>query len=234
MEPVVVASSSPIRSIALGAQVARQLRIGIITGRIPAGLHLAEDALAAQYEVSRGPVRDALKALLKEGLVEQRRTRLYARGLTLKDVDELYGLRELIEVAAVCEAIDRAGTSEWAEGDSIVGRMRAAAQAKDVASFAAADMAFHDLIYRLSENRRLAEVWRQFGGTFNVLFELSNNRDMPAAVLDHERILSLLVSGDADLSAREVRNHLARARGHIRDVVKAIGGADAVDRSEAG
>jgi GntR family transcriptional regulator of gluconate operon len=211
-----------VRAIALGEQVAARLRVAIITGEIPSGRHLAEDSLAAQFDVSRGPVRDALRVLLKEGLVEQRRTRLFARGLTFKDIDELYGLRELIEVAAAREAVANAGTSDWAAGRAIIEEMRAAAASDDNARFTAADSAFHQLAFDLSENRRLNEVWRQFEGTFTVLFDLSNTPDMHAAARDHEHILELYSAGDADEVAREVRNHLQRARAHIRDVVRAV------------
>ncbi|WP_251856494.1 GntR family transcriptional regulator [Herbiconiux sp. L3-i23] len=220
--------------MALGEQVARQLRVAIITGQLTSGQHLAEEELAAQYQVSRGPVRDALKILVKEGLVEQQRTRLYARGFTLQDIDELYGIRELIEVAAAKAALQRAGTRDWESGFAIIDEMRAAADAGDEARFTAADTAFHQLFYTLSGNRRLAEVWHQFEGTFEVLFELSNTFDLGAAVDDHRHILELFASGDGDAALKEVHNHLQRARAHIRDVVRSAASDEALAVDDVG
>jgi GntR family transcriptional regulator, gluconate operon transcriptional repressor len=229
----VVSPGSPVRAVALGDQVARQLRVAIITGEIPSGTHLAEDTLAAQFEVSRGPVRDALKTLVKEGLVEQQRTRLYARGFSIKDIDELYGIRELIEVSAAKAALQRAGRSDWEAGYRIIDDMRAAAAAGDLLRFGAADMAFHQLFYTLSENRRLTEVWRQFEGTFEVLLELSDTVDLDAAIDDHRNILDLFASGKSEAAIDEVRHHLQRATAHIRDVVRAGAPAEADSAAEA-
>nr|WP_231980695.1 GntR family transcriptional regulator [Tessaracoccus coleopterorum] len=62
-----------MKAVALGEQLAALLRSKIVRGQLEPGAHLVEDALAAEYGVSRGPVRDALRALLAEGLLESRK-----------------------------------------------------------------------------------------------------------------------------------------------------------------
>lgn len=74
-EGVIVASTPPptIRQGSLGDRVAHELRARIVRREIPAGTHLVEDTLAAEYDVNRGPIRDALKSLDTEGLVRSQR-----------------------------------------------------------------------------------------------------------------------------------------------------------------
>lgn len=71
------------RPLAMGDQIAHRLRLDIVTGVIAHDTHLAEDAIASRFDVSRGPVRDALRQLESEGLVESRRKRPYARPLDM-------------------------------------------------------------------------------------------------------------------------------------------------------
>src|SRR5699024_7196726 len=85
----------------LGQQVVDQLRRLIITRQLPTGTHLVEAQLSANFAVSRGPVRDALRQLETEGLVESRRRGSFVIGLGVDDLEELYGLRQLLEAEAV-------------------------------------------------------------------------------------------------------------------------------------
>ena len=214
-----VLSSPHVRPLALGEQIAHRLRVDIISGVIADGTHLAEDHLATQFDVSRGPVRDALRQLQSEGLVESRRKRLYARSLGMRDVDELYSLRENLESLALRLAVEHAGVRDWDGVQRLVDTMRAASDAGDQQAFAAADMDFHTSFYRLSGHRRLAEAWRPYQHTFDVLFEMSNTPDMSAAVVDHQEFLDIIRAGDADSAVRRLHVHLIKAKAHIRDVI---------------
>lgn len=219
-------ASQRLRPLGLGDQIAHRLRVDIILGEIPEGTHLAEDNLAARFDVSRGPIRDALRNLESEGLVENRRKRLYARSLGMTDIDELYSLRENLESLALRLAIETAATRDWEAVQRLVDRMRTAAETDDFETFADADMDFHTSFYRLSGHRRLAEAWRPYQRTFEVLFELSNTPDMAAAVIDHQEFLDIVRSGDADAAVRRLHSHLIKAKGHIRDVIRARAWSD--------
>jgi GntR family transcriptional regulator of gluconate operon len=83
-------SSMPIRSVALGEQLAALLRARVVRGELEPGTHLVEDAVAADHGVSRGPVRDAFRMLLAEGLLESRRRGFFVKAFTQRDVAELY------------------------------------------------------------------------------------------------------------------------------------------------
>lgn len=209
-----------LRPLGLGEQIAQRLRVDIISGVIPDGTHLAEDVLAARFDVSRGPVRDALRQLESEGLVENRRKRLFVHFLGLPDIEELYSLRENLESMALRLAVENASAKGWDTVQRLVDIMRSAANSNDSESFDQADMEFHTSFYSLSGHRRLAEAWRPYQRTFEVLLEMSNTPDMHAAVVDHQEFLDIVRSGDADAAVRRLHNHLIKAKRHIRDVIE--------------
>ncbi|WP_430591540.1 GntR family transcriptional regulator [Humidisolicoccus flavus] len=206
----------------MGDQIAHRMRMDIITGVIVDGSHLAEDSIAGQFDVSRGPVRDALRQLESEGLVESRRKRFYARSLGMSDADELYELRESLETLAIRLAIAHAGAKDWDRVQAIVDDMRIAGESNDLERFANADMDFHTSFYRLSGNRRLLEAWKPYQRTFTILFEMSNTADIPSAVVDHQEFLDVIRSGDADAAVHRLHRHLILAKSHVRDVIRSI------------
>src|SRR5699024_3768360 len=112
----------PTRAPALGDQLATVLRDRIVRRTLAAGTHLVDDSLAAEYDVSRGPVRDALRQLESQGLVESRRRGYFVVGLTQDDIDDLYELREAIEVVAVRRAIGRVDDEQRKIGRAKIGR----------------------------------------------------------------------------------------------------------------
>jgi GntR family transcriptional regulator, gluconate operon transcriptional repressor len=212
-------SYSP-RPLGLGEQISQRLRVDIISGAIPDGTHLAEDNLAARFDVSRGPVRDALRQLESEGLVENRRKRLFVRFLGLPDIEELYSLRENLESMAIRLAIENADDAGWDEVQRLVDAMAAAAERDDAEAFDQADMEFHTSFYLLSGHRRLIEAWRPYQRTFEVLLDMSNTADMHAAVIDHQEFLDIVRKGDARAAVERLHDHMLRAKGHIHDVIE--------------
>src|SRR5882757_7217198 len=140
---------SPIRQAPLGEQLLVQLRALIVRGELTAGTHLVEGWIAERFGVSRGPVRDALRQLELEGLVETRRRGVYVRGLSDTDLAELYALRGALESLAVRESIARLPGGDWSGLHTALDRMWAAADAGDSAAFAAADLDFHGGFYAI-------------------------------------------------------------------------------------
>jgi GntR family transcriptional regulator, gluconate operon transcriptional repressor len=205
-----------VRPLAMGDQIANRLRLEVITGVIADGTHLAEDALAERFDVSRGPVRDALRQLEIEGLVENRRKRLYARVLGMTEIEELYAVRGALEGLAIELAMKRAADEDWTVVQDAVDSMRAAGERGDGEAFAHADMEFHTAFYDLSANRRLLEAWKPYQRTFSVLFELSDTPDIAAATRDHQELLDIVRSGRVEAAVPRLMDHLRSAEARIR------------------
>ena len=205
----------------LGDRVAHELRVRIIGGELPRGTRLVEDALAEQFDVSRGPIRDAYRQLEAEGLLESRRRGVFVTGLTEDDVDELYMLRESLETLAMSLAMRRAEPDGWDRAQQCVDEMTTAARRRDVQSFARADLEFHTEFYRLSGHRRLRSVWEQYLPTIAVVLDVTNAQDVdlhPAAEA-HADLLRLARNGPEEEALTNLRAHLLGARNRLRAAI---------------
>jgi DNA-binding GntR family transcriptional regulator len=148
---------------ALGDDVADWLRRAIVEGHIEPGVRLREEQLAELLKVSRGPVREALLQLEREGLVLRRRNRgaVVAR-LSRRDVEEVYSLRFALERLALRWAARQASAAELSAMEEEIGKQRVALT-RDVSRQRAAelDLEFHDLVYQAARNERLWRFWSE-------------------------------------------------------------------------
>jgi GntR family transcriptional regulator of gluconate operon len=189
----------------LGDEVAEMLRRAILVGELTPGTHLVESVLSAQFDVSRGPIREALRELEGEGLVEARRRGVFVTGLTRDDVWELYTLRAAIDLVAIDLAVASFTAEDFDYLDRLVGTMERAVAESRMADFAEADMAFHSAFYERSGNRRLLKTWQGLVRTFRVLIEITDveNPNVDSIVQEHREILEAARRGDtAALRAR--------------------------------
>lgn len=203
------------RGESLGAQVARVLRQRIVRGELAPGARLTEEALAEEFAVSRGPVRDALTQLSFEKLVEVQRPRgVYIVGLTSDDVDQLYSLRGALEQLALSRAMRVDDDERWQPMVEAVQRMAEAADAGDHAAFVTADLDFHSQIYALADHPRLEGAWNQYLPTFTALLEVTINHDedLHESSDDHVTLLDVMRTGAPEDAAAVLSAHLDGAR----------------------
>jgi len=205
------------RPVALGEQVARALRAEILTGALSVDTLLVEAPLAARYEVSRGPVRDALRTLAAEGLIVSAGRSYRVVGLDERDVRALYALRELLEVYACQQAAAGDPAAYRAAAEAAIAEMTEAVLADDASAFARADIEFHSAFYRACGNDRLRAVWAQHVPTFSVLFQLTDALDdrLSVSVTQHRALLDTILGGDPAAVAANVAAHLAAAQERI-------------------
>lgn len=203
------------RGESLGSQVAHVLRQRIVRGELAPGERITEEALAEEFAVSRGPVRDALTQLSFEKLVDIRRPRgVFVVGLSVDDVDQLYSLRGALEQLALSRASRVADDARWRPMADAVRRMAAAADAGDHPAFVAADLDFHTEIYRLADHPRLEGVWSQYLPTFTALLDVTINHDsdLHDSASDHVLLMNVMRGGDGDEATAVLTAHLDGAR----------------------
>ncbi|SEB64454.1 regulatory protein, gntR family [Paramicrobacterium humi] len=206
-------STDTIERANLGSQVAQRLRGMILRRDLPDGMRLVEEELASRFEVSRGPIRDALKQLEREGLVALQKRAAYVIGLTVEDIAHLYDLRKALELLAVESVVRHATDDQFAQMQECVERMREAAIADDHSAFADADVDFHDLLFTISRNRRVADVWHQYMPILVTILQSAVGHDerLHQSAEDHNSLLAMLRSGDERVAA-ETGDHIDRAR----------------------
>ncbi|MEV0557877.1 GntR family transcriptional regulator [Streptomyces sp. NPDC050597] len=147
----------PARRRGLADEVADRIREAIFSGAYAPGAQLREVELSAAMDVSRGPVREALRLLEREGLVHC----AWHRGTTVTtlsadDVAELDSLRGALEELAVRQVIAHASDEDLAAIAKSAEVMEGAA---DVHEMVRRDIEFHDAVFAAAGHRRLADAW---------------------------------------------------------------------------
>jgi len=212
------------RSRSLGRQVADVLRQRIVRGEILPGSRLVEEAVAEEFAVSRGPVRDAFTQLSFERLVEVRKPAgVFVIGLTLDDVEQLYSLRGALEALALRRAMRVEDDERWRESEASVEAMLESARRQDAEAFLAADLVFHSRIYDLAEHPRLLGAWEQYKPTFEALLDVTihQDRDLTDAAEDHAQLLQTMRSGDEEAASAALARHLEGSHARMRAAIEA-------------
>lgn len=209
----------------LAVSIADRLREAILARLFAPGEQLREEPLARSMGVSRGPVREALLRLEREGLVVVRRNRgAFVAQLSAQDLEEVYTLRMAIERLAV-QRVVRLATGDQLAGLQVVVETMAAAHARGITEQDAADLdlRFHDLVYAASNHRRLNESWANLRPQVHILL-LNRNvarvdfRDY--LVMGHQWIVDALRDRDEARAVATIEDHL---RGSYERVVAGFG-----------
>jgi DNA-binding GntR family transcriptional regulator len=202
----------------LGRGIAEDLRRAILDGSIHAGASLVEADLAARFGVSRGPVRDALRDLAREGLViELPRRGTVVSTISLRDIGEVYEVREGLEIVAVRLIVARATDADL---DPLEAKLRALEAAwdrgADYPESLALDLELHRAIVAIPGNARLVESYERMlvQTQLNAITAAEHNPGLRRGMRrsPHRDILRALRARDADASVAAVIAHYAYAR----------------------
>ncbi|MGY0487289.1 GntR family transcriptional regulator [Streptomyces sp. WG-D5] len=187
--------------------VLEEIKHRILTGQLRPGQALVETDVAAQFGVSKTPVREALKTLAGTGLVVMSQY----KGVTVRMVDadmarEVYDVRLLLEPEALRRTVHRKASLDAARD-----ALRRAATASDTAQRSLANREFHRALYLPCGNpllgRMLDEVRDQAALVSAVAWAADPSWDREAA--EHREILELALAGDAQGASRALRGHIA-------------------------
>ncbi|WP_307371783.1 FadR/GntR family transcriptional regulator [Microbacterium sp. W4I4] len=206
----------------------------IIAGRLVAGEQLPpEGDLAAQFGVSRLTMREGVKLLQAQGVIVQvpgSRHRIapteewtgleavvrHARSAGARERSslEMLEMRVMFETGAAELAASRRTDSDLAELEILVGRMQDAHAVTDVAAFVAADLAFHDVIFRVADNRILVASMRPLTTMLQeTRSETSDVADIREhAIAEHLTVLAALRTGSAEASREAMVSHMRQTR----------------------
>lgn len=198
---------------ALSDDVASRLRAAILSGAFAPGERLREEQMARALGVSRGPVREALAELERQGLVVINRNRgAVVAQLSRNDLEELYTLRLAIEELAIRRAAEAADPDAIASMRALIESMRVAiVQGITEQEAAELDLDFHDRIYDAANHRRLKDAWTNMRPQIHVLLLNRNVADVDfreMLVTAHEDLLDGIARSDPDRSAQMLREHL--------------------------
>ncbi len=215
LPPGMLPEIEPVSRESTAAVIARQLRDAIMTGALPPGTQLGETELAARFQVSRGPLREAMQHLVSEGLLRSERHRgLFVIDLEPGDVYDIYAARSAIERAAMLRALrggDRDRIADLLE--QTVAEMATAASEDDPSALSTADLKFHEALINASGSKRLVRMARTLLiETRMCLTALqSTYQRVEERVEEHTKLIQALRDGDEDTALTLLEAHMEDA-----------------------
>jgi DNA-binding GntR family transcriptional regulator len=210
---------SQATSSTLRTRVLEMLRAAIITGKLKPGDHLKEIELAEQMSVSRSPVREALRQLEQEDLVEAIPNQgCFVKRFDQDEIVDIFRLRASLENLAFELIIEGElfDDSDWERLDRMITKQIEAIELQAFDTLTKADMDFHEFFCQRSGSDLLLKHWRSLRAQIQVLFyqRFKILEEVPQTVhIDHLRIIARLKEGDIaglKLLNREINARVAR------------------------
>lgn len=203
----------PVPKSTLREHVAERLRAAILGGDIAPGTPLVETALSERFDVSRGPLREALRQLIEEGLVVAvPYTGTHVAPLSVEDVREIYSLRTVLETFAfeqVWEHRDDRFRTELVRRNEA---LMATIDAGDDHAAISTEMHFHALVYEVSGHRLLQRAWQSLRGRLQLYWAAhhrAHGRRGPRRD-SHDSYIAAALGGDFAAMRLEVADHMRR------------------------
>lgn len=189
------------------------LRKKILKGELQPGERLMEISLANSLGVSRTPIREAIRMLEHEGLVVMRARRgAQVAKITIQELNDVLEVRKSLEVLAIRKACERMTTEDVGELRAAAVRFKtlAGSNQADLTELAEADVAFHDVIYEGTKNRRLIQILanlreQMYRFRIEYLKEAALRADL---VNEHEAILMAVEERDSERAVRLISEHI--------------------------
>jgi DNA-binding GntR family transcriptional regulator len=220
-----MADSRPVRPLAdhqsLRERIVTRLRSAIIAGDLPPKTHLFEPELARQLNVSRTPLREAIRQLEVEGfLTTVPRVGTFVSEVSAKDVEDTYAIRAVLEGLAARQAAENPDPAKAPAIREILAEL--AQKTSDHRVYHEAAGRFHDVIFSFSQNQRLQGMYQSL--TYQVTrfrgLSLAMAQRPEVSMREHRRIAEAILRGHGAEAERLMRAHIEGAlvvlRGRIQ------------------
>ena len=226
-----VAADHPIALLqahSLPGLVQRELERMILAGDLAAGAQLREAEVASMLGVSRGPVREAFRALEESGLVRLEKNRgVFVRQIGVDEADQIFELRAVLDEFAGRRAAQNQTPADVRVLRSLVQRMEEAVAGGDVDGYLEANVAFHDLIVQLAGNPKLTLLYRRLVNELRLHRRTSLARAgrLAVSIREHRAIVAAIASGKAAEAGRALYAHAMASRGRVHALAEGAGSA---------
>ena len=208
---------STLTTTSITAQVTNAIREAIIKGKFEPGEKLSEVSLSEYYQISRTPIREALKQLEREGLVEiSPRVGTVVTKPTEKELAELFTMKETLEGLAAGLLVEQGNVKAIEEVRKSVVLMEKAVETSDHNLYVEANSIFHNVILEGADNSKLTYtlnlLLNQIGYSRYVYLTIEAPQRIEKSLQEHQAILQALLEGDRDKTEKAMRAHV-RASG---------------------
>lgn len=186
----------------------------ILVGRLGEDSRLTEEFLSTQLGISKSPIREALNRLEAEGLIRiEARRGAYLRSFSVKEVADLYDLREALETHAVRTA--EFSVELFKELHRNVQRLREYLKANEKGKYIDEDMRFHAAIAGATGNTKLCGVLENLQNQIWLFRRKTYDISSSTAADYHEKILDALEGGDRERAEKKMREHISEVRKNL-------------------
>ncbi len=186
----------------------------IVSGVLTPGTRITEEQFAAELGVSRTPVREAMRRLAQDELVElMPRKGIRVKQLSRQDAAELYEIRAILEGLAASRAATRFSERDIRNLETLAGKAKAALSVDDPEPAFEFDAQLHQLIVERSGNKRLQKILSNLNNLVS-FFRREVGQEFERAkqaVEEHEKVLAALKRKDAAAAAEAMRSHVSKA-----------------------
>lgn len=228
---------TPLGHRTLSAAIVEQLRRDILDGTYAAGEQLRQDALAASFQVSRIPVREALFQLEAEGLVLIAPHKgAIVSAFSLEEIDDVFDLRVMLEPRMLEQSAPRLTPDDYAEISALDAAFAQAIAAHDVAQWGQLNARFHLALYRHARQPRTLAIVTSLLQTSDRFTRLQMNRS-PAftrAEKEHRQLLRLCRDGKLPQACDHLVAHIEKVRQDLHALLRPHRGRPTRDASSAG
>lgn len=192
----------------------------ILEGRLDEESRLTEEFLSGQLGISKSPIREALNRLEAEGLVRiEARRGAYLRSFSMKEIEDLYDVREALEVHAVRTGAFPAATIKDLRAS--VKRLRGYLKANDRTKYIDEDVGFHAVIARVTGNARLCDVLENIQNQIWLFRRKTYDLSSTSAPDAHDALVNALEkaleTGDRSEAEQVMRRHISSVRKKLLD-----------------
>ncbi|KPN94453.1 GntR family transcriptional regulator [Lysinibacillus sp. ZYM-1] len=210
-----------------GDRIAYELRMRIISGIIESGTILSENKLAADFEVSRSPIREALRTLASENIIRLEKMGAVVIGLSEKEIEEIYDVRLLIETFVFERLIKMDTTNLALELSKTLEMMKVAIKYNDADEFSYQDVMFHEAIIRSIGHSYITMIWNNLKPVMEGLILLSMRMrftekydDFTRIVKNHELYIDAIQAKDRKLMIKSLHENFDDVQGKVEDLWK--------------
>jgi len=207
----------------LSALVEQELQRKIISGELVAGTKLTEAEVAERLGVSRGPVREAFRALEQIGLLFNEKNRgVCVRRISLEEADQIYEVRAALDGMIGRLAAERATTQDLSHLRGLVKKMKSSVVHSNPSAYFLVNLEFHDVLAEATRNPSLIETYRRLVNELNLFRRetlIRNTENIRISTVDHEAIVNAIAARDADRAQQLLFDHVMTSRARLHEAL---------------
>ncbi|MEP6702221.1 MAG: phosphonate utilization associated transcriptional regulator [Betaproteobacteria bacterium] len=210
-----------LRTHSLATLAHRELERRILAGELSSGAKLDDAEVAAQLGISRGPIREAFRALEESGLVRVEKNRgVFVRQVSMAEADDIYDVRASLDETIGRRVAARATPEQLERLRELIAKMENAAAGGNTGDYYAANIMFHDSLAQFAANAKLLDIYRKLVNELSLYRRKTIERGgaiLPTSMREHKKIVEAIATRDEVAAGRLMFEHAMASRERMHD-----------------